>query len=507
MKKDMKEKTKRLILLTIMVISLFGIVMTVKYAKDHLSNIDDKGFMEMGRIPSEISNEQNNMPFNNGNMSEPPEKPNRENNDLGMNYKENMGNHKTNKLTTPYIVIILGLSGLFSLILLYLIMSFKNKKFYKTRDKLIIYILGNIILIAVISIGTAQFTNNVLYRNNVTMLENEKSVKDEVILDKDNIIRDNKIDLNKEQSDVTITESGTYTFTGSFNHSIIVDANNDDVTIILDNVEIKNENTAAIIGLSANKITIKTENGTENTLSDGGNSEYDGCIFSNAELIFEGDGTLIVNGNQNEGEGIASEAQNITFNSGNYIVTANDDGINAGGDGATITFNDGTFYINANGDGIDSNKNAVINGGTIFVIGSDIGGDAGIDTDDGYTINGGTVVALGSDMIETPLNTSKQNVFAFILDNAIAKDTIVTLMKDDKEIISFIAPKSFKTIILSGELETGDYSLYKNGTHSGTLINGIYKDGIYNIGTKITINGEEVFNISKIINTYGKSIR
>lgn len=131
-----------------------------------------------------------------------------------------------------------------------------------------------------------------------------------------------------------------------------------------------------------------------------------------------------MNGNQQEGEGIATEAKNITINDGTIIVTSNDDGINAGGDGATITINGGTVYIDAFGDGIDSNKNAVINGGTLFVMGSDIGGDDGIDTDEGYTINGGFVIALGSDMIETPESSSKQKTIAFSFDEKIDKDTL-----------------------------------------------------------------------------------
>lgn len=55
----------------------------------------------------------------------------------------------------------------------------------------------------------------------------------------------------------------------------------------------------------------------------------------------EGEGKLIVNGRQEEGEGIATEAKNITINSGVYEITSNDDGINAGGNGATITLNGG----------------------------------------------------------------------------------------------------------------------------------------------------------------------
>ncbi len=243
-----------------------------------------------------------------------------------------------------------------------------------------------------------------------------------------------------------------------------------------------------------------------NKLTDGGNSNYDGCIYSNGELIFTGNGTLYVNGEQNEGEGIATEAQNITFNSGTYIVASNDDGINAGGNGATITFNGGTFYINAGGDGIDSNKDAIINGGTIFVIGSDTGGDAGIDTDDGYVINGGIVIALGSDMIEVPMDTSKQKVIAFSLDSVISKDTIITLMKDDEVIVSFEAPKNFKTIIIStDEIDDGEYSLYSGGYNSGTLVNGIYTDGIYTLGNIINVNSNTIFNVSGIINLFGRN--
>ena len=173
-----------------------------------------------------------------------------------------------------------------------------------------------------------------------------------------------------------------------------------------------------------------------------------------------------------------------------------------GGDGATITINDGTFYINASGDGIDSNKNAIINGGTIFVMGSDVGGDSGIDTDDGYTINGGLVVALGTDMIETPLNTSSQNTLALTLDSAISKDNIVSIYKDGKFFLSFVAPKSFKTIIISSaSLENGTYTLYygsSNSSNYGIMTSASTKENM------IIVNGTSEFVVNKIVNYYGK---
>lgn len=463
----MRKNIKKIILVLCIILSVVGIVLTIIYAKNNIKN-------SFGSL-LQLSN-QNNQSF------------------IPMN-------KNSIKLTTLYVVLIGTFCTIFSLCIVYLIMSIKNEKFYKIKDKIIIYILSNIVVIGYM-LGTITIITNNFILNDKKI--EQQTTKDKVTLDESNSVAESTIDLSNQSTDVTITKGGTYTFSGSFKHSIIVDAENENVEIVLNGVNITTENTATIIGLNANKITITLNENTTNVLTDGGNSEYDGCIYSNAELIFNGNGTLIVNGNQNDGEGIATEAKNITFNSGTYKITSIDDGINAGGDGATITINDGTFYIDASGDGIDSNKDAIINGGIIFVMGSDVGGDSGIDTDDGYTINGGFVVALGSDMVETPNNTSKQNTLAFTLDNTISKDTIVTLMKDEEVIVSFKSTKNFKTIIISTEyLTNGNYTLYTGGSNTGVLSNGIYKGGTYTKGNIVSVNNYESFSVNKTVNTYG----
>ncbi len=475
----MKRNLKNIILIVVILVSLAGIFLTVMIAKNNITNEGDRS------SPPQITetSESNRMEFT-------------------------PRNKNVTKLETGYVVVIGVFSGIFSLSLLYLLMSIKNQKFYKNKDKLIVYILGNVVVIGTMLSLTTLITNNLILNNKNNPNMEENTEKDKVTLDESNSVTGSNVDLSKENTDVTITKGGSYTFTGEFTHSIIVDAKDEEVELVLNGVDINTKNTATIIGLEASKITITLNDNTTNTLSDGGNSEYDGCIFSNAELVFKGNGTLVVNGNQNDGEGIATDAQNITFNGGTYKITSVDDGINAGGDGATITINDGTFYIDASGDGIDSNQNAIINGGTVFVVGSDIGSDSGIDTDEGYVINGGFVVALGSDMIETPLDTSKQNTIAFTLDSTISKDTIVTLMKDDEVIVSFSAIKSFKTIIIStSSLEDGSYTLYEGGDNTGDLVLGIYQKGTYTKGNKITVNNNTDFIVNKTVNLYGKSGR
>lgn len=379
-----------------------------------------------------------------------------------------------------------------------------NARPKKSEDWMLIPILIGLVIISGVTFGILSFSSpnsaeDLGDPNNVT-----KTI--DIDLDMSNIVDPGEIELATQNAPVAIKTGGSYIFSGTTSQSIIIDADDAEVEIILDGVEISTTDTAAIIGLDAEKITIKTTAGSTNILADGGSSQYDGCIFSNVELVFSGSGTLEITGRQLEGEGIATEAANLTFQSGNYIIASADDGLNAGGDGATITINGGTFYINAGGDGIDSNKDAVINDGTIFVIGSDTGGDAGIDTNDGFTINGGTIVALGSDMIETPLSSSAQASLTFTFDQVIAKDTIVALMQDNKEIVSFSAPKNFRTLIISSpQLANGTYTLYTGGSHTGELKNGIYTNGEYHKGQQLVIDETNSFVVNKKINQYGRT--
>ena len=414
------------------------------------------------------------------------------------------GSRKNQALGAGHIALLGLCSALFSLALLYLLMSRKNERFYQNRDKATIYLLANIILIAALTTGASLLANELLPSGD--MRQPESAEREKTALDESNIASPGEIDLSEISTDLTISSGGSYVLSGTFSHSIIVDAKGEDVSLVLAGVSIESQNAPAIVGLSAGKITITSQKGTENTLSDSGNSEYDACIFSNAELAFDGEGALTVNGTQNEGEGIATEAQNITFQSGTYRITSKDDGINAGGDGATITINGGAIYIDASGDGIDSNQDAVINGGTVFVMGSDTGGDAGIDTDAGYAINGGLVVALGSDMIEAPEAQSQQRSIALTLDEKVEKGMLITLMRGDEAILSFEAEKSFRTLILSSDaLEEGSYSLYAGGSHTGEKQGGIYYGGEYTKGNAAALRaaGQESFSVAGSVSLFG----
>lgn len=309
------------------------------------------------------------------------------------------------------------------------------------------------------------FKNN--NKNNMFKPMEKNTIKETSKDDIDNgkTVNEKVIDLNNYKSNITITEGGEYDIKGNFNYSLIIDSQ-ELVTLNLIDVNIMSNITAAIANINTGELVINLPKESTNTLKDNGSSDYDGCIYSIGKLTIQGDGKLFVYGNQQEGEGIATNDNDITINGGEIFIESNDDGLNAGGDnGGVITINSGNIYIKASGDGIDSNKDLIINGGTIYTMGSSNGGDAGIDTDGKFEINGGKTIALGSDMLQNPDKTSKQKYISFTLNSKIYKDSKISL-KDAKndEIISFMANEDFKTLIISDSVLTkGTYYVYVDG--------------------------------------------
>lgn len=321
-------------------------------------------------------------------------------------------------------------------------------------------ILGGLIFITAKEINSREVR---MYGMNPMEEETEKDTKKEDI-DSGSEVELNNINLSEHNTNINISKGGEYNLTGEFQYSVIVDST-DKVILNLNNVTIDSQITAAITNKNSGELVINLVENTTNILKDNGSSEYDGCIYSEGNLIIEGNGILKVYGNQEEGEGIATETKDITINGGDIYIESADDGLNAGGDGGIITINNGNIFIKASGDGIDSNKDLIINGGTIYTMGSSVGGDAGIDTDGKFEINGGEVIALGSDMLQSPDNTSKQKYISFTLNSKITSGSNISLKdNNENEVVSFEAKEDFKTLIISkADLSNNTYYLYING--------------------------------------------
>lgn len=108
------------------------------------------------------------------------------------------------------------------------------------------------------------------------------------------------------------------------------------------------------------KITITLEDDSENTLSDGSISSYDGCIFSNAELEFNGTGSLTINGNQTTSEGIVIEGKNSVSLENSTLIDTNSE-LN----GKSTTYKNIFLYQSMNGDASDGVSNFTASNSTI----------------------------------------------------------------------------------------------------------------------------------------------
>ena len=150
----------------------------------------------------------------------------------------------------------------------------------------LVIILG---ILTTIAIKELNFNNQINVRDGIRQEfgkpNEEKTEKETKASDVDigQEVLNSNIDLSQYNSNITITKAGEYTLKGELKNAVLVNAESD-VTLILDNVNIENDITAAIANIGTSELTIKLDDNSNNTLSDGGVSEYHSCIYSNGKL-------------------------------------------------------------------------------------------------------------------------------------------------------------------------------------------------------------------------------
>ena len=166
-------------------------------------------------------------------------------------------------------------------------------------------------------------------------------------------VNGNASGVSIEGNTVTITEEGTYLFTGTLSEGqIVVDADEAKVQIVLDGVEITCEQSAAVYVKSAGKVFVTLQDGSQNSLSHTGayvaidDNNIDAVIFAKSDLTLNGTGTLTIRAE--EGHGIVSK-DDLKITGGTYEITAAKHAL-SGKDSVRIA--DGTFTLTAGKDGI-----------------------------------------------------------------------------------------------------------------------------------------------------------
>ncbi len=216
---------------------------------------------------------------------------------------------------------------------------------------------------------------------------------------------------------VTITDGGYYTVEGSMTDGQILvaaDDTADDVFITLQDVTMSCSNSAPFFVQSADNTTLILADGTVNTFSDtanyifaDGTDEPSSPIYSKDDLIIEGAGTLIVNGNYNNG---ITSKDDLKFNGGIYDITAVNHGIR-GKD--SIVVKDGTFTINAGADGMQSDNTTDTTRGYVTIEDGTFNITAardGIQAETALTINDGNFsVKTGGGSSTSPSSTDTES--------------------------------------------------------------------------------------------------
>lgn len=172
-----------------------------------------------------------------------------------------------------------------------------------------------------------------------------------------------------EGGHIIIGAEGVYRISGTLTDGQIVvnAADTDKVQLVLAGAEITSSTSAAIYAREADKVFVTLAEGTENTLTNGGEyvaldeNNIDAVIFAKTDLTLNGSGSLTINAQA--GHGVVSK-DDLVIAGGNYTITAADHGL-SGKDSVAIA--DGTFTITAGKDGIHGENADDLSLGTLYI--------------------------------------------------------------------------------------------------------------------------------------------
>ena len=220
-----------------------------------------------------------------------------------------------------------------------------------------------------------------------------------------------------ENGNITITSAGSYIISGTLTDgSIKVNCSEKGtVRLILNGASISSSSTAPVVVEEAKKVLVTLSDGTTNTITDKtrqsvDDEDFSSAVYSKADLVFNGSGTLNVNAGYRNG---IKSTDDLKVVSGTFNITSNEDGIigkdllgikdgkftiKSGSDGMKSTYDTdtskgnivitgGEFDIMASNDGIHCNEDILISGGNLTIS----SGDDGVHADAALQVDGGTI--------------------------------------------------------------------------------------------------------------------
>lgn len=305
-------------------------------------------------------------------------------------------------------------------------------------------------------------------------------------------------------TDIVITNGGNYVISGTLkNGRIIVSAGNSNVNVILNGADITSNYSSAFFVQKAGEVTLTANEGSVNILKDAANydfsdkysnsdkSEPDACLYSEDDLIINGEGELLVKGNFKNGVTgktvLNIEKIKLTVSSSEHGITGKEE----------LLLKDASFNVISGGDGLRANSTANPSLGTVTLInsmGSIVSDEDGVQAETTLTLESGnyTVTSGGGYKTEpsSAISTKALKGGNKIIING---GTITADSSDD-------ALHSNGNIDIKGgnfNLKSGDDAIHSDddlNISGGTIIADVCYEGLE--ATNVTVSGGDIKIIS-----------
>ncbi len=219
--------------------------------------------------------------------------------------------------------------------------------------------------------------------------------------------------VSADADTVTIGAAGTYRVSGTLTSgSLVVDAPDGVVTLVLDGVDITAADVAAINVVEADQVVVRLADGSDNVLADAEGATVDesvedtpnATLFSSADLWIAGDGALSVTAHAADA---VTSKDTLVLAGGDVTVEAVDDGVR-GKDhllvsGGTLTADVGGDALRSDNESVTDEPDAAV--GVVWIDGGTLDLTAGSDAVDAArqvtVLSGALTIAAGDDGIHS----------------------------------------------------------------------------------------------------------